>query len=268
VTGDPGAAVAVLALPVALLVTPLAYARGTALRRSNYRGRSVSLVGGVVALVLAACAGGALGVPSLRAVGGATAVAVLAAGTVGLFDDLFGTPAAKGLAGHARALLRGRVTTGAVKAFVVGLGALGAALVLDGATPRALLDTVLVAGWANLVNLFDLRPGRALKVVLIVTLPLLFARSVALVAGWLAGTVAGLLPYDLRERTMLGDTGANALGAAVGVLLAALARDVVVAAAVAVLVVALTVASERVSFTKVIEGVGPLRRLDALGRRA
>ena len=80
-----------------------------------------------------------------------------------------------------------------------------------------------------------------------------------------AGATAALLPGDLRERFMLGDTGANALGAALG-------TAVVIAAGpgtrtvVAIVLLALNLASEAVSFSRVIESVGPLRAFDRLGR--
>jgi hypothetical protein len=65
---------------------------------------------------------------------------------------------------------------------------------------------------------------------------------------------------------MLGDSGANALGALLGVALAARTGLVGRAGLLAVLA-ALTGASERVSFTSVIERTAGLRELDALGRR-
>lgn len=65
---------------------------------------------------------------------------------------------------------------------------------------------------------------------------------------------------------MLGDSGANALGALLGVAAATtLPRRGKVTALAAI--VGLTVASEYVSFTQVIERTKPLRWLDQLGRR-
>jgi hypothetical protein len=223
---------------------------------ANYRGRPVSLAGPAAVLVLLL---GAVLVGERAAV-----VAVLLAGGAGLYDDLRGGADAKGLAGHLGALLRGRVTTGAVKVLLVGLAGLAAGLVLDGARPRALLSAVLVAGTANLLNLFDLRPGRALKVALLGALPVIGAP----LAAWVAGAAAGLLADDLDERRMLGDGGANALGAALGVALAAAVRPLALAGLVAAFVVALTLASERISFSRVIDGTAALRWVDRLGRRA
>jgi len=145
----------------------------------------------------------------------------------------------------------------------------GAVIVPRRSASRRLLDVGLgagvIAGTANLLNLLDLRPGRALKAGVIVAAPLLPGRSGGLVAGPL-GATAGLFPDDLDEQIMLGDTGANALGALLGLALIARCGTGGRAALLAGLV-ALTAASEKVSFTSVIEATPGLRELDALGRR-
>ncbi|RBY78824.1 hypothetical protein DQ238_12130 [Geodermatophilus sp. TF02-6] len=129
----------------------------------------------------------------------------------------------------------------------------------------AVLTTGLVAGTANLVNLLDLRPGRAAKAATLLAAAGLRGPAGTLVAGPLGAGLA-VLPADLGERVMLGDCGANAVGALLGLRLAALpgrrARAGLLAG-----VVALTLASERVSFTRVIEATPGLRGLDRLGRR-
>ena len=127
------------------------------------------------------------------------------------------------------------------------------------------LGAGVIAGTANLVNLLDLRPGRALKAGTILAAPLLAGPSGGLVAGPL-GAGAALLPEDLGEEIMLGDAGANALGALLGLALAARTSTLGRAAALAA-IASLTAASEKVSFTAVIESTPGLRELDALGRR-
>jgi UDP-N-acetylmuramyl pentapeptide phosphotransferase/UDP-N-acetylglucosamine-1-phosphate transferase len=234
--------------------------------RKNHRGESVTLLEGP-ACVAGAAAAVALNprLPGrLRAAG---TLATVGAGAFGTYDDLAGTDGARGFRGHLSALRRGQVTSGAVK--IIGIGATGlvaGALVRDKAVDKVLAG-VVVAGSANLVNLLDLRPGRALKAGLVAGAPAL-ARSgpeSQLVAPAL-GAAAALLPEDLGERAMLGDAGANALGALLGVAAASRAgRTGLVVRAAAL--TALTVASEKVSFTRVIRSTPPLDWFDQLGRR-
>ena len=124
-----------------------------------------------------------------------------------------------------------------------------------------------VAGTANLVNLLDLRPGRALKGVLALCAPYALAdRMGAPVAAAALGAAGALLPLDLGERIMIGDCGANAIGALAGVGVCA-GRSRAHRLAWLGVVVGLTAASERVSFTAVIERTPLLRAVDRLGRR-
>jgi UDP-N-acetylmuramyl pentapeptide phosphotransferase/UDP-N-acetylglucosamine-1-phosphate transferase len=203
--------------------------------------------------------------PRLRA---AALVAGATAAAAGSYDDLRGSARIRGLRGHLRALLRGEPTSGAVKVGAIGVGALAAGcLTQPGSWRRKAAAGVVIAGSANLANLLDLRPGRATKVGLMVAGPLAFGRGGgARVAAAAAGAATGLLPLDLRETTMLGDTGANTMGALIGVGLVqgASARRLTCAL---VALLGLTAASEFVSFSRVIEENATLRSLDALGRR-
>ncbi|MEU4776125.1 hypothetical protein [Micromonospora sp. NPDC023644] len=258
---------------------------GPALDRTNFRGRTVSLAAGP-ALAAGAAGVGAFGASSGPS-GAAALVAGVGAGAVGLYDDVVGArpeqKAAKGFAGHLAALREGRVTAGMVKVVGVGAAGLGAAALLA-ADPRVaahrrrqrqgplgrgvdvLLGAGVIAGTANLLNLLDLRPGRALKSGLLLGAPLAGGPHGGIAAG-AVGAAAGLLPADLGEDVMLGDSGANALGALLGVALAARTGPVGRAGLLAVLA-GLTAASEKVSFTQVIQRTPGLRELDALGRRA
>ncbi|HJU97645.1 MAG TPA: hypothetical protein VJ644_06710 [Jiangellaceae bacterium] len=232
--------------------------------RVNHRGRTVTLAAGP-AVTLGAAVGAALapGTPRrVRLVGTLVAGAV---GAVGLYDDLAGSSASKGLRGHLSALRRGEVTSGVVKVAVIGAAGLaGAAAVSDDAID-AVVGGAVVAGHANLLNLLDLRPGRALKVALVHAPAALTAPAGGLAAA-AVGAGAAVLQADLGERTMLGDAGANALGAALGLALVAREGRTARLAHLGV-VTALTLASEKVSFTRVIERTPILRELDRLGRR-
>jgi hypothetical protein len=237
--------------------------------RTNHRGEPLTLLEGP-AYAIGALAGvvAAPGLPARVRLGAATAIGGAAA--FGLYDDLAGNADARGLRGHLGALARGQVTTGVVKiGGLVGVGLVAArAAGLRGAD--ALVGAGVVAGAANLLNLLDLRPGRALKVGVLHGAALLLPDSRsgpgrAVLAGPV-GAAAGVLRADLAERAMLGDAGANALGAALGYgVLTSYGRFGRLAHLAAI--VALTLASERVSFTRVIEETPVLSWADRLGRR-
>lgn len=243
-------------------------------RRTNHAGEEVTLLEGP-AFVVGAAAGAVLAGPG-------PTLATVAAGAFGALDDLAGDASSRGLRGHVGALASGRVTTGAVK--ILGLaasGLLAAALADRRADPQdrraparpgavgTLVGGAVVAGSANLVNLLDLRPGRALKATTIAGGVLLARprRPGAAAAAASVGAALALLRPDLGEEAMLGDTGANAAGALVGSALVQRTgtRGRLIALAV---LTGLTLASEKVSFTRVIESTPVLRDLDALGRRA
>jgi UDP-GlcNAc:undecaprenyl-phosphate/decaprenyl-phosphate GlcNAc-1-phosphate transferase len=250
------------------------------LARTNYRARQVPTAAGVILalVVLVVESGrvvvGALGVgpeegPGARAL---VLVAVVGFAGLGLVDDVLGTDDERGWRSHLRALGDGRLSAGGLK--LVGGGALALVVAaLAGGNPglgRMLVDGAVIALAANLANAFDRAPGRAVKVAAIAWLPLALVAGTGPVGLALApamGAAFGLLPDDLGERLMLGDTGANALGAALGVG-AVLALGPWARVALAVALAALNLAAEMVSFSRVIDRVAPLRLLDRLGRAA
>jgi hypothetical protein len=151
---------------------------------TNYRGLRLPLVGALVVL------GGSQAPRHVR-------LGVAATALLGLADDLLSGPE-RGFRAH---LAKGS-TTGVAKAVGIPLVAL--------LTTRSLRAAALVSLAANTLNQLDTRPGRALKA---------FVAAAALVRGPAKSylPVAVLLaPYDLREMTMLGDAGSNALGAVLG----------------------------------------------------
>ena len=237
--------------------------------RTNHRGEPVTLLEGP-AVALGAIAGALAPEDSLVPGSGwrsraAMAVAGAGAAAFGAYDDLAGSGHRRGFRGHLGALRRGEVTTGAVKLGGIGATGIVSAALAGGSPADVVINAGLVAGGANLLNLFDLRPGRAIKVA--VASGALITAGGARSPGAAAplGAALALLPEDLGERAMLGDCGANALGAMLGMAAASLPRPARIALLAGI--AGLTAASEKVSFTKVIERTPALRWLDMLGRR-
>ena len=249
-----------------------------ALQRENYRGHRLPTAGGVliVLAVLVVEAGravlGSLGVghdPGLTLARSEVLFAVFGFGLLGLVDDLLGDGSSRGFRGHLRALADGRITTGFLKLF----GGAGIAVVLV-ATPgfatgrRLLVDAVLIALAANLGNLLDRAPGRTIKAAAIAYVPLallLGTGAVGIAIAPAMGAAFGLLGDDLHERLMLGDAGANVIGAVLG-LGVVLGRGEATRITALVVLIVLNVAAELVSFSAVIDRVPWLRAIDRFGQ--
>ena len=191
---------------------------------------------------------------------------------LGLLDDSLGlgsspdTP--RGWRGHASAVLRGELSTGAVKA----IGALAlAAYVVTGTGnewPSYIADVALLILTTNLFNLFDLRGGRVEKLMLTVGAAIcLFGWTLSPIEllGIFVGPFLIGMWLTLRDRAMLGDTGSNLAGAIVGVwLLTELGETGRLIALV--VVIGITILGEFRSISGIIEKIPPLRFVDSLGR--
>ena len=183
----------------------------------------------------------------------------------GMLDDRYGG-AVRGLRGHLRTLLSGHLTTGGLKLAAAVL----AATVTVAWTPRDhlwanLVGLIAIAGCTNIWNGLDVAPGRALKAFLVVALVLLAVDLKAFLLICTGAATAVLVP-DLRERGMLGDSGANLLGFLAGAEIVRRLPEVWLIPAVLV-VVGLNVLAETVTFSRTIEAIPPLRWIDGLGRR-
>jgi UDP-N-acetylmuramyl pentapeptide phosphotransferase/UDP-N-acetylglucosamine-1-phosphate transferase len=267
--GAAGAGVVLALLPAAIARSP------RSLVRVNVAGREVPAALGVVLCIAAGIT--AAGVLTLdyahwdAASNERTTLAVLllvvVTGGAGLLDDLRGDEASRGFRGHLSAAAQGRITGGLVKIMLVGFAALAAGWLVGGG--RFVVEcAAAVALTANLVNLLDRAPGRALKVMLLAALPLVFVAPGAwnVAAGGMLGGAAASLPADLSERAMLGDAGSNATGAVLGLGLALAASEVVLVVAILILA-GLNLASEKWSFSEAITRTRALSAIDSLGRR-
>lgn len=251
------AGAAAVGWPLTLVLPRLLRVLG--LERTNYQGQPIGAGAGLL-FWLASLAWLALA-PTLPE--RAAALAASGFGFLGFLDDRWGTAEFKGLRGHFGALLRGRVTTGLLKA----LGGVALATVLAWQLRPgwpAAAAAPLIALAANLFNLLDLRPLRALKVFWLCALPLLGSGIAFL---WvLVGLSVPYAVQEARRRVMLGDTGANLLGGTLGV--ATVLRLPVWAQALAAgLLLLFHLWAEKNSLSRWIEARAWARRLDGWGWR-
>lgn len=244
--------------------------------RTNVDGKQVPVVLG--ASVVAGAAGGSvlmallMGGPDpslpIRIVGPMLAICFL----VGWWDDRKGNERPRGFKGHLGALRGGAVTGGLIKLIGGGLaGLITMAMLLESLDDVMvlLLGAMVIALSANLINLFDRAPGRASKVFLLLSLPLIaLSADWRLVAAGAIGAVLAALPLDLGAQAMLGDAGANPMGALLGLGLVLVSDgSVPVLLVMALVQLGMNLASERWSFSEVIGRHSWLARLDHLGRK-
>lgn len=276
-----------LALAALLAPTLLDRLERAGVVRENYRGLVLPAASGTLIVLAALLALGPVAAleeladaDTLAPEIGAALVFVIGVAVLGLIDDLLGggrpagaaadPEAPRGLRGHARAAATGSFSTGMLKA----AGTAGLALYVlsdQGRSASAyLVGTGVLVLSTHLFNLFDLRPGRAGKVFVAFGVVLTVGSwdTYALRAlGLFIGPALVLLPYDLRERAMLGDTGSNVLGAVAGFWLIVALGPTGEAVALGVLAL-LTVYGEFRSISALVERNALLRRLDSLGRPA
>jgi hypothetical protein len=231
----------------------------------NYRGvrlsvwLGIAIAGATVILTAVAAAGHARLAWILMGVG----VVFLS----GLYDD--SRPhRTRGMRNQLAALRRREITPGVVKLVAIGSASAFTAWMLGARGGRFVLGAAVMAGCANLWNLLDVRPGRALKAFIpaAIALAVTVGSSAAWLFGGLAAAAAVGLPFDLRERSMLGDCGANVLGFVIGVGTFLVVPTFWLGIVLAALVV-LHVVADTTTLSRVIDRTPPLRFIDGLGRK-
>ncbi len=202
---------------------------------------------------------------------------IVGMGFLGLIDDQMGDNNSKGFKGHFLALFKSKqLTSGGFKALFGATIALtfsiGVALSVKSIwLPwTILINFLLVSLAANMVNLFDLRPGRAGKIYLLAFLVILaFSKNLENYIGLFLPLIAIIfyyLPFDLKAEIMMGDIGSNMLGASLGMMMAWMLSDLSKIVAL-IIMLTLQLSAEKVSFTKVIEKYSFLKFIDDIGRR-
>jgi UDP-GlcNAc:undecaprenyl-phosphate/decaprenyl-phosphate GlcNAc-1-phosphate transferase len=265
-------------LALALAPLGLRELRALGALRSNYRGVPLPWPAGTLIALTGLLALLALGPLAQLDTGAASypqsaaaALYLLGVALLGLLDDLLGRRLAggpRGVRAHARAVLRGRVSSGALKALGASGLALYCASLLHLADGAWLLASGVLVLATHAFNLLDLRPGRAPKALVLLGAGLTIAAGAraAFILGAFLGPALVLGFYDLRERALLGDCGASLLGGLAGWWLVLTFSPAGMAAALALLA-AVCVFGELRSISGAVERLPLLRHLDSIGRR-
>lgn len=194
---------------------------------------------------------------------------------LGWLDDTIGSTEPKGMAGHLKIWhLEKRWTTGLVKAVGIAIIAWWVVWELQHPWWIKLLQWLLLTLSSNMINLLDVRPGRAMKgfwlLSTVVFLSSYFFQHGLYMETWrilfpfLIGTVM-LFPFDLHEKGMLGDAGANLLGFAAGYA-AIVSTPYWVQYLLLIIFVVLHGYAEKHSISRGIEKITWLRKIDRWGR--
>lgn len=185
----------------------------------------------------------------------------------GILDDIIGNRDVSGLKGHFKSLLNGKLTTGGFKALLGGFIGLVISIAISKNIYDIVINTLIIALSTNLMNLLDLRPGRAIKGYLVISIVLLFTlgeytRNLLLL---IFPNVIAYFNQDLKAKAMMGDTGSNVLGISIGILFV-MGYSLKVRLIWLAFLIFIHILTEKYSLTKIIENNKFLNFIDKLGR--
>ncbi|MBS4539972.1 hypothetical protein GOQ27_15960 [Clostridium sp. D2Q-11] len=185
---------------------------------------------------------------------------------MGIIDDFFGN-SSKGFKGHVMELINGRLTSGILKIIIGSLSSLFTAYILYTNLYIFVLDSLIIVLSINTLNLFDMRPGRVMKIFYIsLGIILIFTayNRYDLLSIIIIGSSLAYFPIDIKGRAMLGDIGSNVLGYYLGVSI--VTNDINKPIILLILLV-INLISEKVSLSKIISNNKILNYFDYLGRK-
>ncbi|MTI68312.1 MAG: phospho-N-acetylmuramoyl-pentapeptide-transferase [Firmicutes bacterium] len=189
-------------------------------------------------------------------------------GLVGFIDDVMGNNIIKGFKGHIKALIVGKLTTGGLKAISGLVCSIIYSIVISDNIYNLIINIIIISLFTNLINLLDLRPGRAIKAFIIIGVLLLFT-SLKLEYNFLLFSAIGIIlvvfPLDLKGKVMIGDIGSNSLGMTLGIYCVT-TQSINYKIIILIILISLHIFSEYYSFSKVISKIKVLNFIDTLGR--
>ena len=185
----------------------------------------------------------------------------------GIMDDVIGNRDVSGLKGHFKSLLKGKLTTGGFKALFGGFVGVIISVGISKNITDIIINTLIIALSTNLMNLLDLRPGRAIKSYLLIIISI-FITSIGYVRSLILLIVPNVLAYfnmDLKAKSMMGDTGSNVLGISICIVFV-MSYGLNTRIAWLLFLIFIHILTEKYSLTKIIEKNKVLNYLDKLGR--
>ena len=194
-------------------------------------------------------------------------ILVLTMTLIGIIDDTLGQKEFQGFKGHLYALFfEFRLTTGVLKMILSFIITFYLFFYWHANLLSAIIATLIVLLAANFINLLDVRPGRALKgFIVLLGLSFLFQSNIFLLIPILI-MVLFSLPVDLKAKGMMGDVGANVLGAVWGFLFIINASRLEQVLILCGLII-INLYSEICSLSQLIANNRVLNFLDHLGRK-
>lgn len=189
-------------------------------------------------------------------------------GLVGLMDDLIGDEKIKGFKGHIKYLLKGYISTGIIKAGIGFIGALIVSILISNTITEIIINILIIVLFTNLVNLFDLRPGRAIKVFILMSIILLYTSNIKeynFLLYSFYGILLVYLPLDLKGKAMMGDVGSNVLGATLG-MFCCLTHSLFWKYVYVLVLIFIHIMAEKISFSRAIKKNKILNFIDNIGR--
>lgn len=185
----------------------------------------------------------------------------------GIIDDTIGNRDVSGLKGHFKSLFKGKLTTGGFKALFGGFVGLIISVSISKDLVDIIVNTLIIALSTNLMNLFDLRPGRAIKVYLVIMITIFCTLTgyIKILPLLILPNVLAYFNFDLKAKAMMGDTGSNVLGISIGILMA-FGYTLYVRIGWLVFLLLIHLLTEKFSLTKIIEKNKVLNFIDRLGR--
>ena len=185
----------------------------------------------------------------------------------GILDDIVGNRDVSGLKGHFKSLFKGNLTTGGFKALFGGFIGILISSAISKDVIDIIVNTLIIALSTNLMNLLDLRPGRAIKVYLVIMISIFITLTnyIKLLPLLILPNVLSYFKFVLKAKAMMGDTGSNVLGISIGMLMV-FGYSFNVRLCWLVFLILIHLLTEKYSLTKIIENNKILNYIDKLGR--